>query len=189
MQATIVFALCFLATVFGQGKITDDELKLWFETGDKYGNGDGDGTISAAEFKDWESRMRTCKDILKWDAKTIFDKGDKNGDNMLQIQEHHDVIEAGYDGKKDSYLPKDIDFYFSMMDKNKDDEVSLKDLQTGFAMFRKHCAAVLIFVEAINAHLPQTTCIRDKVAKNGITREEMIGCIKDMKLSYLFLDN
>ena len=37
---------------------------------------------------------------------------------------------------RDSYVPEEIDFYFSMMDKNKDDEVSLKDLQTGFAMFR-----------------------------------------------------
>lgn len=36
----------------------------------------------------------------QWDVKTIFDKGDKNGDNMLQKQEHHDVIEGGYDGKK-----------------------------------------------------------------------------------------
>ena len=36
----------------------------------------------------------------QWDAKNIFDKGDKNGDNMLQKQEHHDVIEGGYDGKE-----------------------------------------------------------------------------------------
>ena len=37
---------------------------------------------------------------------------------------------------RDSFVPEEIDFYFSMMDKNNDDEVSLEDLQAGFAMFR-----------------------------------------------------
>ena len=34
---------------------------MWFEKGDV----NSDGTISAVEFKDWESRMRNCKDMLK----------------------------------------------------------------------------------------------------------------------------
>ena len=37
---------------------------------------------------------------------------------------------------RDSFVPGEIDTYFTMMDKNKDDKVSLEEMQAGFAMFR-----------------------------------------------------
>ena len=55
---------------------------------------------------------------------------------------------------RDSFVPEEIDFYFSMMDKNNDDEVSLEDLQAGFAMFRY----VILVSCAIKDLIPYLIC-------------------------------
>ena len=55
---------------------------------------------------------------------------------------------------RDSFVPEEIDFYFSMMDKNNDDEVSLEDLQAGFAMFRY----VILMSRVIKDLIPYLIC-------------------------------
>ena len=80
-----------------------------------------DGHISVAEFKDWESLMKNCQDLQQvrdtrtksgieycnlnndhlsqWDTEAFLHKGDKDGNNMLDKHEHHDVVDKLAAGK------------------------------------------------------------------------------------------
>merc|ERR1711934_167481 len=104
------------------------------------------------------------------DAKDILAKGDKDGDNELDKHEHHDVIEAGYAGKLDSFVPEEIDTYFTLMDENpEDNKLSLKEIEDGFAMLRKQCALVFVFFKAIDIHYPAASCINSSWREKAST--------------------
>ena len=106
---------------------------------------------------------------------------------------------------RDSFVPNEIDTYFTMMDKNQDNKLSKEEIQDGFTLLRyfifmshfiiqnlipkyyvsprQQCSAVLVFFKLIDAHDKVADCIGDRMAgdRKGISLEQLKECINDMR--------
>jgi len=144
---------------------------LWFQKGDV----NKDGTITADEFNNWESRMRKCDIIFEFEEEAFFDEGDRDNDGFLSKGEHYaEVSHLNHGGEEmDSYVSNEVDTYFDMMDSNDDGKLSSEELKKGFEVLRNQCAAVLTAFHAINHH--DNRCFK---LEEGHTLEEIKDCVR-----------
>merc|ERR1712079_124354 len=131
MYATLIAAMGLAAFASASVHLTEGEINAWFTLVDT----NDDGAVTDAEL-DTANRVFEAKCQLpnQVEAGDFFVAGDRNEDGFLSEQELDDDFHS-----YGELVAGETHSYFELLDTNKDDRISMEEMEAGVAMGQEQC--------------------------------------------------